>query len=126
MSRSDPLTIKENNNLVQLDWLQIMNDSETKDVSLLEGDIASKDTVLSDIDQQELNTLDEPISTTLLRDLTSIVAKIKSIIFPFIFKNDRQKMLKDWDLWGPLLFCTFLAYALHHDQQANQIRQTGK
>ena len=103
-----------------------MNDSETKDVSLLEGDIASKDTVLSDIDQQELNTLDEPISTTLLRDLTSIVAKIKSIIFPFIFKNDRQKMLKDWDLWGPLLFCTFLAYALHHDQQANQIRQTGK
>lgn len=56
-------------------------------------------------------TLDEPVLDTLLRDLKGIWTKTKKVLRP----NDSEEALKelrDWDLWGPLLFCLILSTTL--------------
>jgi hypothetical protein len=58
------------------------------------------------------NTLDEPISTTLLRDISLIYYKLKHVINPFSSNFNRQKHIREWDLWGPLLFITLLSCTL--------------
>ena len=58
------------------------------------------------------NTLDESIYTTLLRDIHLIYYKLKYVINPFISNNDKKRHIMQWDLWGPLLFITFLACTL--------------
>ena len=58
------------------------------------------------------NTLDESISTTLLRDIRLIYYKLKHVINPFSSNINRQKHIKEWDLWGPLLFITLLSCTL--------------
>ena len=50
----------------------------------------------------ELSDLDEPISTTIKRDLMSFLTKIRYVLFPFT-KEQKVKELRDWDLFGPLL-----------------------
>ena len=67
----------------------------------------------------EWNTLDEPILDTLMRDLASIMAKLKLIVVPIASKDNYRNVLKDWDLWGPLLVTTFLALTLHHNQETS-------
>ncbi|KAI9141958.1 Yip1 domain-containing protein [Paraphysoderma sedebokerense] len=54
------------------------------------------------------DTLDEPVSVTILRDLTAIWAKLKRVFFP----QGSKDILKDWDLWGPLLLCLALSIIL--------------
>ena len=55
--------------------------------------------------------MDEPISTTLKRDLYVIVNKVKYVIVPKM--NERKiEELYNWDLWGPLLFCFLYSIAL--------------
>ncbi|KAJ1913031.1 hypothetical protein IWQ60_009390 [Tieghemiomyces parasiticus] len=51
------------------------------------------------------NTLDEPVLTTILRDLTNIWAKLSQVLLP----RQRDHALRDWDLWGPLVLCLSLA-----------------
>ena len=58
------------------------------------------------------NTLDESITTTLLRDVKLIYYKLKYVINPFISNKDKQKHIKQWDLWGPLIFITLLSCTL--------------
>ena len=58
------------------------------------------------------NTLNEPITDTILRDLNSIYFKLKFVINPFINQNIKSKHIKQWDLWGPLLFTIFLSSTL--------------
>lgn len=53
-----------------------------------------------------LDTLDEPVSATLLRDLRAVWEKLKQVLIPVASKKD---LLKDWDLWGPLLLCLILS-----------------
>ncbi|KAK3819899.1 MAG: Yip1 domain-containing protein [Benniella sp.] len=55
-----------------------------------------------------INTLDEPVSETLLRDLRNVGAKLKQVLYP----KGRKDILKDWDLWGPLLMCLTLSIVL--------------
>ncbi|KAI8365254.1 Yip1 domain-containing protein [Radiomyces spectabilis] len=55
-----------------------------------------------------IDTLEEPVSVTILRDLSKVANKLKQVLHP---KGDR-KVLKDWDLWGPLLLCLSLAIIL--------------
>lgn len=55
-----------------------------------------------------LETLDEPVSTTILRDLRRVGLKLKHVLLP----RDTMKELRDWDLWGPLLLCLTLATTL--------------
>ncbi|KAM3140573.1 hypothetical protein pb186bvf_007385 [Paramecium bursaria] len=63
--------------------------------------------------QQEVqtNTLDEPISETLLRDLKMIGYKLWYVIIPRPKESEGRK-LRNWDLWGPLLLCLSLAMIL--------------
>lgn len=58
------------------------------------------------------NTLDESISTTLLRDIRLIYYKLKHVINPFSSNFNRQKHIREWDLWGPLIFITLLSCTL--------------
>lgn len=59
----------------------------------------------------ELNTLDEAISTTLMRDLKIIMEKIKIAMLPMQAQNTSDTF-KDWDFWGPLFLCLFLGLVL--------------
>lgn len=54
------------------------------------------------------NTLDEPIRVTVARDLKAVGTKFKHVLYP----SEKKSLLKEWDLWGPLLLCTFMAMVL--------------
>lgn len=56
----------------------------------------------------EFNTLDEPIRDTVLRDLRAVGVKFFHVLYP----KEKQSLLKEWDLWGPLVLCTFMAMIL--------------
>mmetsp|Transcript_12897 Transcript_12897/g.14175 ORF Transcript_12897/g.14175 Transcript_12897/m.14175 type:complete len:222 (-) Transcript_12897:95-760(-) len=59
----------------------------------------------------DMNTLDEPIKDTIMRDLKQIGFKLKYVMNPRV-KDERAKELRNWDLWGPLLLCLALALTL--------------
>ncbi|XP_065885610.1 protein YIPF6-like [Dysidea avara] len=59
-------------------------------------------------DEDALGTLDEPVSTTLKRDLKAIFDKCRHVIIP----GRSKALLHDWDLWGPLFLCIILAMLL--------------
>ncbi|KAG5192923.1 terbinafine resistance locus protein [Tribonema minus] len=66
------------------------------------------------------NTLDEPVSETIMRDLRQVGSKLKIVLMP---KGDQEgvlKKLKEWDLWGPLLVCLVLSIMLSSTAPANQ------
>lgn len=54
------------------------------------------------------DTLDEPVTVTIMRDLKKVGNKLLQVLHP---QGDRN-VLKDWDLWGPLLLCLTLAIVL--------------
>ncbi|SAM06255.1 hypothetical protein [Absidia glauca] len=62
------------------------------------------------------DTLDEPVSVTILRDLKKVANKMLQVLHP---KGDRH-VLRDWDLWGPLLLCLSLAITLSTRAPAEQ------
>lgn len=55
-----------------------------------------------------LSTLDEPLRDTVLRDLRAVGNKFVHVLYP----KKSQALLRDWDLWGPLLLCVALALLL--------------
>lgn len=66
-----------------------------------------------------LQTLDEPVSTTIMRDLRMVGSKLSHVLVPRgsggAAQEDTLRALRDWDLWGPLLLCLVLArYASHY------------
>mmetsp|Transcript_19434 Transcript_19434/g.54105 ORF Transcript_19434/g.54105 Transcript_19434/m.54105 type:complete len:208 (-) Transcript_19434:47-670(-) len=59
------------------------------------------------------NTIDEPVWDTVKRDLARVWYNIKVVLLPgYAQAAGNTKALKDWDLWGPLLFTLILAIAL--------------
>ncbi|XP_069704090.1 protein YIPF6 [Periplaneta americana] len=58
--------------------------------------------------EPEFNTLDEPIRDTVLRDLRAVGVKFFHVLYP----KEKKSLLKEWDLWGPLVLCTFMAMIL--------------
>ncbi|KAJ6531885.1 hypothetical protein B0H19DRAFT_1189095 [Mycena capillaripes] len=52
------------------------------------------------------DTLDEPVSTTIARDLLSIYSKLVQVLYPR--RATGREVLRDWDLWGPLILCLTL------------------
>lgn len=54
------------------------------------------------------NTLDEPIRETILRDVKAVGVKFYHVLIP----KEKNTLLKEWDLWGPLVLCTFMATIL--------------
>ncbi|TPX37443.1 hypothetical protein SmJEL517_g00746 [Synchytrium microbalum] len=68
------------------------------------------------LSQRTLDTLDEPVSETLLRDLRAIRNKLMQVLIP----RGNKDLLRDWDLWGPLLLCLTLAIRLGITAPADQ------
>ena len=56
-------------------------------------------------------TLDEPVLTSLKRDLFLIYNKLKHVITPRLSAHKIEE-LYNWDLWGPLIFCFLLSISL--------------
>ena len=63
----------------------------------------------------ELSTLDEPVSETIKRDLMRIYSKLKIVINPWQLGGgpdnieEKRREVRNWDLWGPFIFCLFLS-----------------
>ena len=57
----------------------------------------------------DLGTLDEPVSQTIMRDLTMVGNKMMCVLNP---RKANIQTLKNWDLWGPLILCLMLATLL--------------
>ncbi|XP_036436046.1 protein YIPF6 [Colossoma macropomum] len=72
----------------------------------VEGDIAVP--VRSQSGDDEISTLDEPVKDTILRDLKAVGQKFVHVLYP----KKSSALLRDWDLWGPLLLCVTLALML--------------
>ncbi|KAF8239730.1 Yip1-domain-containing protein [Tricholoma matsutake] len=56
------------------------------------------------------DTLDEPVTTTIARDLLSIYSKLVQVLYPR--RSSGREVLRDWDLWGPLMLCLILGIML--------------
>ena len=61
-----------------------------------------------------LNTLDEPVSETIKRDLMRIWEKLRIVINPMskVDTEEKRREIRNWDLWGPFFFCLMLATVL--------------
>ena len=57
------------------------------------------------------NSLNEPILTSLMRDLNRIYSKLKVVALP-VSSDAKNKELKQWDLWGPFIICLLLGTIL--------------
>ncbi|KAL5011766.1 hypothetical protein ScPMuIL_010317 [Solemya velum] len=80
------------------------NRQDLNDVSL-EGEITDPNFNRGD---EELSTLDEPVKETVMRDVRAVGSKLWHVLYP---KQSRE-LLKEWDLWGPLILCTIMAMML--------------
>jgi len=88
----------------------------------LEGEIAVPITTPSSNESEGVyNTLDEPIKVTILRDLKAVGMKFWHVLYP----KQKKTLLKDWDLWGPLILCVFLAMMLQDSELSNNIEDGG-
>ncbi|CAM9712994.1 unnamed protein product [Ascophyllum nodosum] len=70
--------------------------------------------------QSMMNTLDEPVSETIMRDLRSVGSKLKIVLNPSGDQEGVLTKLKDWDLWGPLLVCLTLSIVLSFTAPTDQ------
>ncbi|XP_029282723.1 LOW QUALITY PROTEIN: protein YIPF6 [Cottoperca gobio] len=74
----------------------------------VEGDISVPLGPSSRQRDDEFSTLDEPVKETILRDLRAVGSKFIHVLYP----KRSTALLRDWDLWGPLLLCVTLALLL--------------
>lgn len=61
----------------------------------------------------DFDTLDEPVMDTIKRDLKLVGEKFAQVLRP----HENQKLLRDWDLWGPIFICVLLALLLEGNQK---------
>ena len=64
------------------------------------------------------NSLNEPIMTSINRDLNRIYLKLKIVVLP-INTEQKNKELKQWDLWGPFVICLLLGMILSFTTKKN-------
>lgn len=70
------------------------------------------------------DTLDEPIWDTIRRDLSNIVYKLRHVLMPLSDVNVYINVCKNWDLWGPFIFCTFIAFSVNNSVSSNNYHQS--
>ncbi|XP_028923790.1 protein YIPF6 [Ornithorhynchus anatinus] len=58
--------------------------------------------------EDDYSTLDEPVKDTIMRDLKAVGKKFVHVMYP----KKSSALLRDWDLWGPLVLCVSLALML--------------
>jgi len=78
----------------------------TNGAMLQELDLEGEMSAPIHLNTDDSSTLDEPIKETFLRDAKAIGTKFKQIFLP---TQSKQQLLRDWDLWGPLIICVVLA-----------------
>ncbi|XP_058238817.1 protein YIPF6 [Hemibagrus wyckioides] len=83
-----------------------LSDVSIADDIPVEGDITLP--MSSPSANDEISTLDEPVKDTILRDLKAVGQKFVHVMYP----KKSSALLRDWDLWGPLLLCVALALML--------------
>jgi len=59
--------------------------------------------------------LEEPVLTTIWRDVRRVLVKLFHVLIPRTFSRDSKGVdaLRDWDLWGPLLWVLLLSVFLY-------------
>ncbi|GAB6033282.1 Yip1 member 6 [Chamberlinius hualienensis] len=88
----------------------------------LEGEIAAPMSSTSNSNAgTAYNTLDEPVKVTIMRDLKTVGVKFLHVLYP----KQKTTLLKDWDLWGPLMLCIFLAMMLQESDQSSHFQEGG-
>ena len=87
-------------------------EEQPQSISSDENNLNSTENEYSTPLNSKINTLEEPISTTLLRDVKLIYYKLKHVINPLSSSAEKQRNIMNWDLWGPLLFITLLSCTL--------------
>jgi hypothetical protein len=90
--------------------------------SHLEGDIVVPDKAGTDnvTSHEDFQTLDEPIITTIRRDLSSMGQKLMYALMPNSSKN---LLMTDWDWWAHLVFSTYIGIMLQDSGTGNQFTQ---
>lgn len=86
----------------------------------LEGDITLPKLFEED-QEDEMSTLDEPVKDTILRDLKAVGVKFFHVLYP----KQSNMLLREWDLWGPLILCVFLALMLQSSPEDLDKKQVG-
>jgi hypothetical protein len=59
-----------------------------------------------------LDTLDEPVTETIMRDVRQVGTKLRYVLVPTLPTAEAIAELRNWDLWGPLLLCLALSVLL--------------
>ncbi|XP_022271478.1 protein YIPF6 isoform X1 [Canis lupus baileyi] len=62
----------------------------------------------SQIQEFDSSTLNESVQNTIMRDLKAVGKKFMHVLYP----RKSNTLLRDWDLWGPLILCVTLALML--------------
>ena len=86
--------------------------SRQDEAIVLEGELS---TPAPNQERPNFDTLDEPIKETILRDIKAVGVKFKHVIIP----TEKKSLLSDWDLWGPLILCTFMAFLLENSDDSH-------
>jgi protein YIPF6 len=55
-----------------------------------------------------------------LRDGRAVLLKVKDVLWPSKSFHENDAVTKDWDLWGPLVFCLILSLLLSLSASENQ------
>eukprot|EP01102_Stenamoeba_stenopodia_P001178 TRINITY_DN11023_c0_g1_i2.p1 TRINITY_DN11023_c0_g1~~TRINITY_DN11023_c0_g1_i2.p1 ORF type:complete len:306 (-),score=51.08 TRINITY_DN11023_c0_g1_i2:193-1086(-) len=87
---------------------------EFQSADQLNGGLPVEPTVKTALEDEEIDTLDEPVLTTIWRELKGVGIKLFHVLAPH---GKGPAALRDWDLWGPLILCfaleAFLAFGNH-------------
>ena len=112
------------NTAVDIDMLEkeiaAKEEAARRNQSYLSGNIAGMSTSrpaaagnMQNVDlETDFDTLDEPVWDTVRRDLKTVGAKFSHVVLPH---GDKQQLLRDWDLWGPLFICVGLSLLLQRN-----------
>ncbi|XP_045324314.1 protein YIPF6-like [Leopardus geoffroyi] len=80
--------------------------SISQDILVEEGEFTIP--MRSHIREFDRSTLNESVQNTIMRDLKAVGKKFMHVLYP----RKSNSLLRDWDLWGPLILCVTLALML--------------
>ena len=110
----NPINISNENNINSDNHFQEKPKSSFGEVNIpnsKDENIEQNIVIKQETEEEIKSTLDEPITTTLKRDLLIIGNKVKYVLVPKM-TDRKMEELYNWDLWGPLIFCFLYSIAL--------------
>ncbi|XP_025132828.1 protein YIPF6 isoform X1 [Bubalus bubalis] len=106
-SETETITINATQTLIGEDteFAGLSDISISQDIPV-EGEITIP--VRSRVREFDSSTLNESVQNTIMRDLKAVGKKFMHVLYP----RKSNTLLRDWDLWGPLILCVTLALML--------------